>query len=387
MHRLGAKTAAIPKYQDARRALISGLKWALLPVLVALLAVMPEHGVHASGTISLTAVGTAYTQDFNTLANTGTASTLPVGWAFSESLANANATYTAGTGSSTAGDTYSFGSTGSTDRAFGTLQSGTLLSTIGASFTNNTGNTITSVAIAYTGEQWRCGTTGRGADRLDFQYSTDATTLTTGTWTGVATLSFSSPNVATVAALDGNAAANRTAISGTISGLTIPNGATFWIRWSDFNASGSDDGLAVDDFSLTPNSSGASTNPSGAGAATPNSVLAGNTTLLTVAATPGTNPASTGLAVSADLSSIGGSAAQPFFDDGTHGDGVVGDNTFSFRATVAGATTPGAKSIPAAITDAQSRSGSISIALTVTTLSTPPTATTAANPHSKPSAM
>src|SRR5262249_49177624 len=55
-----------------------------------------------------------------------------------------------------------------------------------------------------------------------------------------------------VGALDGNAAANRAAISFTITGLSIANGATFFIRWLDFNASGADDGLAVDDFSLTP---------------------------------------------------------------------------------------------------------------------------------------
>jgi hypothetical protein len=35
--------------------------------------------------------------------------------------------------------------------------------------------------------------------------------------------------------------------------LAIANGASFWIRWTDFNANGSDDGLAIDDFSLTPN--------------------------------------------------------------------------------------------------------------------------------------
>ena len=35
--------------------------------------------------------------------------------------------------------------------------------------------------------------------------------------------------------------------------MNIPNGATFWIRWTDFNGSGADDGLAVDDFSLTAN--------------------------------------------------------------------------------------------------------------------------------------
>ena len=106
--------------------------------------------------------------------------------------------------------------------------------------------------ISYTGEEWRLGTSGR-ADRLDFQISTDATSLTTGTWTDVDTLDFNSPITTTVGALDGNAAANRTMIMGTVPGLMMPNGATFWIRWNDLNATGADDGLWVDDFCLTPN--------------------------------------------------------------------------------------------------------------------------------------
>jgi hypothetical protein len=92
--------------------------------------------------------------------------------------------------------------------------------------------------------------------------------------------------------LNGNAAANRTPISGTITSLNIPNGATFWIRWADLNAASFDDGLAIDDFSLTPAAN--TTAPSGAGAANPNTVLAGNATLLTVVVTPGANPGSTG---------------------------------------------------------------------------------------------
>src|SRR6478672_7696074 len=88
--------------------------------------------------ISLT--GSTYTQDFNTLANTGTSSTLPAGWLLSEAGTNANTTYTAGNGSGTAGDTYSFGATSSADRAFGGLQSGSLIPTIGAFFINNTGS-------------------------------------------------------------------------------------------------------------------------------------------------------------------------------------------------------------------------------------------------------
>jgi len=206
--------------------------------------------------VSLT--GPVYTQDFNTLALSGTSSTVPAGWLFSESGTNANTIYTAGTGSGNAGDTYSFGAASNTERAFGGLQSGTLNPTIGAAFTNNTGGAITSLAIAYTGEQWRLGTLAR-TDRIDFQYSIDATSLTTGTWTDVNTLDFTTPTTGpTVGALDGNAVANRTSLSFTITGLSIPNGATFYIRWTSFDATGADDGLSVDDFSLTPTSTGGS---------------------------------------------------------------------------------------------------------------------------------
>jgi LPXTG-site transpeptidase (sortase) family protein len=210
----------------------------------------------AAGSVSLTTLGAAYTQDFNTLEYVAaTGSTVPTGWDFYETGTNANTTYGVGTGSSNTGNTYSFGSAAvPTDRAFGGLQSGSLIPVIGASFTNNSGGTITSLAIAYTGEEWRLGTINR-QDRIDFQYSTDATSLSTGTWIDVDTLDFSTPAYAApegTGLKDGNNSAYRTAISSTITGLTISNGSVFWIRWTDFNASGSDDGLAVDDFSLTP---------------------------------------------------------------------------------------------------------------------------------------
>lgn len=207
----------------------------------------------SEGQISISS-STPYTQDFSTLVNTGTSSTLPTGWVLSETGTGANTTYTAGTGSATGGDTYSFGSAASTDRALGGLQSGSVVPTVGAAFTNNTGSAIISLAISYTGEQWRLGATTR-VDRLDFQYSTNATSLTTGTWTDINALDFTAPVTAgTVGALDGNNAANKTAISSSITSLNISVGSTVWIRWSDLNATGSDDGLGVDDFSITATS-------------------------------------------------------------------------------------------------------------------------------------
>jgi len=135
------------------------------------------------------------------------------------------------------------------------LQSGSLVPTIGAQFTNNTLSAITSLNISYTGEQWRAGVLNRNAaDRLDFQLSTNATSLITGTWVDYDSLDFSSPNINTaLGALNGNAAPNRTALSALVSGFNIANGSSFWIRWASFDITGADDGLAIDDFSLTPN--------------------------------------------------------------------------------------------------------------------------------------
>jgi hypothetical protein len=218
---------------------------------------------------TLNAVG--YTQNFDTLSNVagGTTNNLVIpGWAMTESGGGArdNEQYAVDTGASTTGDTYSYGAAGSTDRALGGLRSGTLIPVFGAAFTNNTGSTITSMLISYFGEQWRVGTANR-ADRLDFQYSLNATDLVTGTWTDVDLLDFNAPTSDTTGAKDGNAAGNRTSISSTIASLSILNGSTFWIRWNDFDATGADDGLAVDDFSIRVNGAVANQLPEPAGLA------------------------------------------------------------------------------------------------------------------------
>jgi predicted extracellular nuclease len=107
------------------------------------------------------------------------------------------------------------------------------------------------------------------------------------------------------------------------------------------------------------------TNPKGAGAANPATVDAGSTSLLTVAVTGGTNPPSSGVTVAANLTPIGGSAAQAFADNGANGDVQANDGTFSYLATVPLSTTPGTKSLTATIADAQARTATATIALTV----------------------
>lgn len=128
-----------------------------------------------------------------------------------------------------------------------------------------------------------------------------------------------------------------------------------------------------DDFHIC----GGPSNPSGVGAANPNSLPPGNSTLLTVTVTPGTTPPSTGLTVTGDLSTIGGSATQAFFDNATNGDVTSGDNIFSFQATVSG--TGGVKNLPISIADAEARTGSTNISLTIQAPANP-SVTGAANP-------
>src|SRR5688572_2855285 len=211
---------------------------------------------------SITTLGSPYIQNFDTLSSVfqSTNNTLAIpGWALSETgtSARVNQQYAVDTGLSSTGDTYSYGADGThpdTDRAFGMLRSGTIISIIGSSFSNNTGSAIESLDVSYVGEEWRLGATGGRMDQLNFEYSTDATSLTTGSWTTVTALNFVTPNTTGTATLkDGNDPVNRTSLASTISGLNIPNGATFWVRWTDVDASGADDGLAIDDFSLTAN--------------------------------------------------------------------------------------------------------------------------------------
>lgn len=210
----------------------------------------------AVGLFSLSAqaqVGAAfvYTENFDSLAASGaTGTTLPAGWSFVETGTSANTSYGVGTGSNNAGNTYSFGATNSTDRALGSLQSGSVNTVFGVELTHISlaDNQLIGLNISYTGEQWRLGALNR-PDRLDFQYSVDATSLQTGTWVDVDALDFSSVvSTGTVGALNGNT--NSALVSGSITGLNVAPGARIWLRWQDFNPAGADDGLAIDNLQV-----------------------------------------------------------------------------------------------------------------------------------------
>ncbi len=113
---------------------------------------------------------------------------------------------------------------------------------------------------------------------------------------------------------------------------------------------------AARNTSTTPvTCSGGGTTLFGALVAAPTSGNPGSATLLVMTVIPATTPPSTGITVTGNLTQIGGSATQTFFDNGTNGDVTPGDNKFSYLATVDAATAPGLKQLSATATDAQAR--------------------------------
>jgi hypothetical protein len=165
----------------------------------------------------------------------------------------------------------------------------------------------------------------------------------------------------------GSGVCPETTAVGTLSNTTAALRNTNGCTESDNNST---------DFSIgapTPRNSASATNSCSAGgalsangAANPSGPLPGDTTVLTVTVTPATAPPSTGITVSGDLTSIGGSANQTFYDDGSHGDVSAGNNVFSFQTQVSPNTATGSKSIPITVADAQLRTASTNISLSVT---------------------
>jgi hypothetical protein len=208
------------------------------------------------GQISISAVNTAYTENFNGM---GSTTTYPTGWTGmrvnGSGTLGAILTPVVDDGTQASGNILNLGTTGSADRALGTLGSGSTVPAFGASFKNNTGVTITTLSIAAVMEQWKSGSSSSVAENVAFSYSLDATSLDTGTWTAVTELDLNEKLTSTTAAaaVDGNSTANQTAISKNITGLNWINSANLWIKWVDANDSGSDGAYAIDDFVLKAN--------------------------------------------------------------------------------------------------------------------------------------
>ncbi|MBP7867942.1 MAG: endonuclease/exonuclease/phosphatase family protein, partial [Acidobacteria bacterium] len=240
------------------RRFVAALVFGLL-----LLASGIPFGVVPGQSISLSVT---YTQNFDTLANTGTTNpwtngTSPLSGFYAGQQNGTLSTYRADNGGSNSGALYSYGATGSTERSLGSVSSGTPGTLYhGARFVNDTGGALVGLSIGYTGEQWRCGG-NTTPHRIDFQYQIgpagSIADIKSGSWTDFDALDFTGPvATATAGPLDGNDAANRLVIAPLQLPVNIPDTYEFWIRWVDVNDTGSDHGLGVDDLLVSRYGSG-----------------------------------------------------------------------------------------------------------------------------------
>src|SRR5579862_1086974 len=331
--------------------------------------------------------GTPYSQNFDAIGTSATA-TLPADFRVDKLSTSAatqvrtvstfasalSATQLAGgvsLSTSASNGIYNFGASTSSDRAIGFLSSGsgTFSGNLYAQLTNSSGAALSGLQISYNVEKYRMGSNANGFC-IQMYYSTDGSAWTTG-GSSFLTSFPADPNNNGFATAPGA----TTAVGNSLN-VAIPNGANFYLAWNYSVCSGTTvtnaQALAIDDISIKGIPTGP-TSPTGTGTATPSSVQAGTSTLLTVNVTPGSNPDSGGIVVSADLTSIGGAAAQLFAGSG---------NSFTYSAFVPVATSNGGNSIPVTIKDAQGRSGSATISLTVTPSSTVPTGSGSATPSS-----
>ncbi|OAM89629.1 GDSL-type esterase/lipase family protein [Termitidicoccus mucosus] len=199
-------------------------------------------------------------QDFDTLPRGGAGNvwennkTLP-GWHAAFARRGGPDTFRADPGGASVG-VVSYGADGSSDRALGlrvSANSGDLA--VGLRLVNRTGSAITSLTIAYDGEQWR--EDGPTPATLQFSYKVNGGLLTgSAGWTPVEQLNFTSPHTAseTGAAarlLDGNADANRRAgITATFPVLAA-DGDEIWLRWFGRGVRASVQGVAIDNLTVT----------------------------------------------------------------------------------------------------------------------------------------
>lgn len=122
-------------------------------------------------------------------------------------------------------------------------------------FLNSLDKPVKSLKIKYLGQQWKRNSTKPIKDRLDFQYSLDATTIHNGTWKDVNELDFESPQTSEFGTVNGYLPEYQSEIEFTIENLNIPPNTYVWLKWKDFYQ-GTDagqymDALAVDQLEVT----------------------------------------------------------------------------------------------------------------------------------------
>jgi hypothetical protein len=230
------------------------------------LAALVAAALPVQAAVPIADASSVYTQNFDSL-TAGTGSTAwsndatLAGWSLFTAGGIPMASYVGGTGSSTTGSFYSFGSSGSGERAlgglgsggtyFGSPSSGAVAGYVALALTNASSAAFDSVTVAFDGEQWRNGG-NTSAQTMKLEYGFGATFAGVAGWNAAGTaFDWASPVVgSSAAAMNGNDAGRVGGVGGTVA-LSWAAGDTLWLRWVEVNDVGNDHGLAIDDLSVS----------------------------------------------------------------------------------------------------------------------------------------
>jgi hypothetical protein len=171
-------------------------------------------------------------------------------------------------GANALGGLYNYGTDGSPDRTLGLIASSTInvanpnnplhqemapgAAALEAAIINDSGSELSGITMLFTEEQWHAAATVGAWTPVRAYYSLDSGL----TWTEMPPefqLIEISP-AGSNSGVDGNLPVNQAARGGTLmfpAGQTIADGSEFYIRWVDYNDSGTDLGAGIDNWSFT----------------------------------------------------------------------------------------------------------------------------------------
>jgi hypothetical protein len=228
-----------------------------MKTIILAITLLVIRALNTQAQIVLSSLDSPKTENFNTIGSSD-AATLPSGWRVSSqtefSSGTTQTTQSAGTTGSgklysgSTGGTYNFANginSTSTDRAVGFLSSESYSSTrnLFVQLQNNTAALITTLSISYDIEKYR---SGKRAFTIGFYSSSDGLI-----WTS------HSDVLQSYASDSGNSTVfdppSSISKNITISGVSIADGANFYLRWAYTGEGGNSNGqgLGIDNFSIT----------------------------------------------------------------------------------------------------------------------------------------
>ncbi len=246
---------------------------------ISLLGILTVLGTHLA-TAQINYGGGTYSENFDSILNTDGTGTImtgvgPIGaqdtiptlttWRAARVAGSGTGTFAlfCDWGSSGTGRLYSYGypppSPLQSERALGSVGSGTTVPGFGTWFINTSADTFEYLTFSFDREIWR--TQSATADQsLAFAYGfsssgtgiTTANFLTDGSMIAYAALNATAPGTlgGSNVSRDGNADPYKAAVSATISGIRWAPGDTLFIRWNDKDDTGSDAGIAIDNLTM-----------------------------------------------------------------------------------------------------------------------------------------